>query len=417
MTSASLPSSPPPRRMAGERELVVMLAMLMALNAMAIDAMLPALPDIARQLHVATANYRQFVISAYLLGIAVGSLAYGPLADRYGRKPVLRLSVAAYTLLALGCALAPSFPLLLALRLGQGLAGAALGVVATAVIRDLFVGDAMARRMSMIFLVFMVVPIIAPTIGAGIAWIAGWRAIFIVLAMLGLIMMAWMRRLPETLDPRHVRALDIGTMVSGWFTVARHRRAAGYMLASGVIQGGLYGYLNSGEQIIGDVFGARDWFPLIFAIIAGGIAFANFSNSRIVERFGARRVSQTALFVYIGVALLQWALAATGHETLVQFTLCLTVIIGLVGFTGSNFGSIAMEDFGGIAGLASSYQSFAKSLLAVVVGVVIGQLYDGTTRPLALSFVTAGLIALMLVLWGERGKLFTRPGTAPRHPV
>lgn len=396
--------------------MVVMMAMVMALNALAIDAMLPALPAIARGLDVAVANDRQYVISVYLIGIGFGSLLYGPLADRFGRKGVLVPALFAYVAFSIGCGLATSFPMLLTLRFGHGLVSAALGVIVVAVIRDLFAGDAMAKRLSLIFLVFMIVPIIAPTIGAGVEAVAGWRAIFIVLAVMGLVMILWLRRLPETLDPADVRPLDWRTMLSGWATVTRHRRAAGYMIASGTMQGALYGYLNSSEQIIAEVFDARALFPLIFACVALGIAIANFSNAAIVERFGARRVSQTAVFAFMATSIAQIVAALSGAETLWMFTALMMVNIGLIGFIGSNFGSIAMEDFGHMAGIASSYQSFAKTLLAAVVGAVIGQHYDGSTLPLAYAFLVCAVIGLVLVLWAERGKLFTRPGTAPKSP-
>ncbi|HEV2600492.1 multidrug effflux MFS transporter [Sphingopyxis sp.] len=410
------PAQSPQRSLPGDREMVFMMAMVMALNALAIDAMLPALPAIGAALGVGTPNDRQYVISTYLLGTALGALLYGPLADRFGRKGVLVPALIAYVVFAIGCGLATSFPMLLALRFGHGMVSAALGVIVVAVIRDLFAGDAMAKRLSLIFLVFMIVPIIAPTIGAGVAAIAGWRWIFLVLAVMGVVMLLWLRRLPETLDPADVRPLDWRTMVAGWATVTRHRRAAGYMIASGVMQGALFGYLNSSEQIIAEVFDAQALFPLIFACVAVGIAIANFSNSRIVERFGARRVSQTAVFAFIATSIAQIGAALSGAETLAMFTVLMMINVGLIGFIGSNFGSIAMEDFGHMAGVASSYQSFAKTLLAAAAGALIGQLYDGSTVPLAYAFLGCATIGLLLVLWAERGKLFTRPGTAPKSP-
>lgn len=411
----STPPAPTPRT-PGDREMVAMMAMLMALNALAIDAMLPALPAIGRALDVLVANHRQYVISTYLLGVGFGSLIYGPLADRYGRKRILVLSLCAYMAFAIGCGAATSFPLLLALRFGHGLASAALGVIVVAVIRDLFAGDAMARRMSLIFLVFMIVPIIAPTLGAAVAALAGWRAIFLLLAAMGLLMLLWLRRLPETLRAEDIRPLDIRTMIAGWSAVTLHRRAAGYMVAAGLMQAALFGYLNSSEQIIAEVFGAGALFPLVFACVAVGIAIANFSNARIVERFGARRVSQSAVFAFIASSIGQIVAALSGAETLAMFTLLLMVNVGLIGFIGSNFGAIAMEDFGQMAGIASSYQSFVRTLLAATVGALIGQQYDGTTLPLALAFLACASAGLLLVLWAERGQLFTRPGTAPKSP-
>ncbi len=408
--------SPQRSRMPGDREMVFMMAMVMALNALAIDSMLPALPAIGEGLGVLTPNDRQYVISTYLFGIGAGSLVYGPLSDRFGRKGVLVPALFAYVAFSIGCGLATSFPMLLALRFGHGLISAALGVIVVAVIRDLFSGDAMAKRLSMIFLVFMIVPAIAPTMGAGVAAVAGWRSIFIVLAVMGVVMILWLRRLPETLHPDDVRPLDLKTMIAGWATVTRHRRAAGYMIASGMMQGALYGYLNSSEQIIADIFDARSWFPLVFACVALGIATANFSNAAIVERFGARRVSQSATFAFMVTSIVQIGVALSGAETLWMFTVLMMVNVGLIGFIGSNFGSIAMEDFGHMAGVASSYQSFAKTLLAATVGALIGQQYDGTTLPLAYAFLISGVVGLILVFWAERGKLFTRPGTAPKTP-
>lgn len=400
----------------GDREMVFMMAMVMALNALAIDAMLPALPAIGATLGVTVANDRQFVISIYLLGTAIGSLVYGPLADRFGRKGVLVPALVAYTVFAIGCGLATSFPMLLALRFAHGMVSAALGVIVVAVIRDLFSGDAMAKRMSLIFLVFMIVPVIAPTLGAGVAAIAGWRWIFLVLAVMGVVMLVWLRRLPETLAAEDVRPLDWRTLIAGWATVTRHRRATGYMIAAGVMQGALFGYLNSSEQIIAEVFGSRALFPLVFACVAIGIAIANFSNAAIVERFGTRRVSQTAVFAFMATSLAQVAAALSGVETLAMFTVLMMVNVGLIGFIGSNFGSIAMEDFGHMAGVASSYQSFARTLLAASAGALIGQQYDGSTLPLAYAFVSCAVAGLLLVLWAERGKLFTRPRTAPKTP-
>lgn len=416
MHNPATPSDSPRVRLPGAREMVFMMAMMMALNALAIDSMLPALPAIGEALGVTVANDRQYVISAYLLGIGVGSLFYGPLSDRFGRKGVLVPALFAYVAFSIGCGLANSFPLLLALRFGHGMISAAIGVIVVAVIRDLFSGDAMAKRLSMIFLVFMIVPAIAPTMGAGITAFASWRAIFIVLAVMGIVMLLWLRRLPETLDPADVRPLDLRTIVAGWATVTRHRRAAGYMIASGMMQGALYGYLNSSEQIIAEVFDARSFFPLVFACVAVGIAIANFSNAAIVERFGARRVSQTAVFAFMVTSIVQIAVAASGAETLVMFTVLMMVNVGLIGFIGSNFGAIAMEDFGHMAGVASSYQSFAKTLLAAGAGALIGQLYDGTSLPLAYAFLVCACIGLVLVFWAERGKLFTRPRTAPKSP-
>lgn len=402
----------------GPREMVAMMAMLMALNALAIDTMLPALPQIAASLGAATANDQQYIVTTYLVALGAGSLAYGPLADRFGRRRVLLGALGLYIVSALACSLLHDFTWFLAMRALQGIAGAALGVVVIAIIRDILSGDAMAKRMSMIFLVFMGVPIVAPAIGQLILEFGDWRLIFWMFAALGGVMLAWVAlRLPETLDPADVTPISLRPMAASWRAVVLHRMATGYIFAGALLQGALYGYLASSHQIISEVFGAEAMFAIVFAVVAVGIAVSNFSNSRIVMRFGARRVSQTATIVYILVAAAQVAAALSGKETLWLFTGLMTLNVGLAGFTGSNFGAIAMEPFGHMAGVASSFQAFVRSIFAAVMGAVIGQMFDGSTLPLALGFLGAGCLALLLVWWAERGRLFTRPGTAPRSTV
>jgi DHA1 family bicyclomycin/chloramphenicol resistance-like MFS transporter len=313
---------------------------------------------------------------------------------------------------------ASDFTVFLALRLLHGVIGAALGVVTVAIIRDLFAGDAMARRMSTIFLIFMAVPVLAPSLGAVILWFAPWRAIFALLAAMGLVMALWAHaRLDETLDPDNVRAISVRMIVSGWAETVRPLHPNLYMTASALVQGTVYGYLASSEQIADLVFGQKQYFPLMFAAIAIGIAISNWSNSRIVERFGARRVSQGALIAFITMAAGQWALAASGRETLALFTALMAVNVGLIGFIGANFGAIAMERFGHMAGAATSFQSFFRAVIATAIGAWIGQQFDGTTVPLARAFLGCGVAAIVMILIAERGRLFTRPGTAPRVPV
>lgn len=405
-----------PARFLPQREMVAMMAALMALNALAIDAMLPALPAIGASLDVGASNDRQFIISVYLIGLGLGSLLHGPLADRFGRRPVVLCALAGYVVSALVAGLAPTFPLLLAMRLCHGLFGAAMGVVAMAIVRDRSSGDEMARLMSMIFIVFMAVPVIAPTVGQAVLTFASWRWIFLLLAAMGTIMAIWVwHRLPETLDPSDKTPIHVGSLARTWGRIATHRSAGGYVLASGIATGAMFGFLNSSQQIFDKVFGKADIFPIAFACVAGTMAVANFSNSRIVLRFGARRVSQTALLAFIGISLTQWLAAGMG-ETMITFLVLIALNMSMVGFIGANFSSIAMEPFGHAAGAASSFQNAARTLLSAGIGAGIGQMFDGTTVPLAIGFLTCGIIALLVVLWAERGRLFTRPNP-PHRPV
>ncbi len=391
------------------REFVAMMASLMALNALAIDTMLPAFPVIRDALGIADANAVQFIISVYLLGSGVGALAYGPLADRYGRKPIVMGAVAAYAGFSIMCAASTSFSWLLWGRLLQGLAAAALAVVVVSIIRDRFSGDRMASLLSLIYIIFMAVPAVAPLIGQVIADLAGWRAIFYLLAVVAGVMAAWVAiRLPETLTADNTVPIDGKSIVPMWTAVMTNRVGLLYIIGAGTIMGALFGFINSAQQIVGDAFGRPDLFPYTFAVVAGALALANFTNSRIVEKFGARRVSHAAMFAFIVLSCAQIAADLWAPGNLWLFVVLLSVNMSMVAFIGSNFGSIAMQPFARGAGAASSFQTFVRTVLAAGLGAVIGQQFDGSPLPLSVSFLLAGLACLGLVLAAERGRLFKR---------
>lgn len=399
----------------GEREFIALMAMTMALQALCIDAMLPALGAIARDLQVADPNRRQLVVGVFLFAAGFGSLLPGSLADRYGRRPVLFGCFAAFVIFALGCALVRDFNTLLVLRAVHAVFSAGLAVLPGAIIRDRMAGDRMARMMSVISVVFMVVPMIAPSFGQAVLLVAGWRWIFGGMAVMGALvgLWAWLR-LPETLNPDYRQPIALGTILRNMGHAASERAAMGYVVGGAMLTGALFGYINSSQQLIAEHFGAGARFPLLFALLAGGMAFANFFNSRIVERFGARRVSHAALLGFIVISLLQVLQANSGHETLWQFIPLMGANICLMGFIGANFGSIALQPFARTAGAASSFQAFLRMAAGSLLGGLIGQAYDGSARPLVGALLICGLLALALVLYSEHGRLFRRlnpPGT------
>ncbi len=404
---AGRPADAGRRPVLGERELIWMMALLMALNAFGIDAILPALDTMAGDLG-ATGNNRQFVVGAYLLSAGIGTLVPGAFADRYGRRPVLFIALACYILLSVACALATSFEMLLVLRALQGFSAAGIIALPPAIIRDRVGGDKMARMMSLIFVIFLLVPAVAPSIGQGVLLLLGdWRWIFGVMAAAGCVITAWVyARLPETLHPEDRQDIHLPTIGRNMQRAVSRRETIGYTLGSALVFGGLFGFINSSQQLIGEAFGAGEQFPLIFAFCAGCMAIANWSNSRIVERFGARRVSHAALFAFIAVSAAQLWFALQPEESLWTFVPLMAANMSLLGFIGANFGSIALQPFRHIAGAASSAQGFLRMTSGAALGAFIGYSYDGTARPLALSLLVTAVLSLALILFSERGKLF-----------
>ena len=397
-------------RRIGERELIGMMALLMACNAFGIDAILPALDDLAGSLG-AQGNDRQFVVGIYLLAGGIGTLIPGAFADRYGRRPVLFTALGFYIAFSLACALVTSFTQLIVLRALQGFFAAGIIALPPAIIRDRVGGDKMARMMSLIFVIFLLVPAVAPSIGQGVLLVMGdWRWIFVSMAVLGVAMTLWVHfRLPETLHEEDKQPIRVGVIARNMRSAVTLRSTIGYTLASALVFGGLFGFINSSQQLIGEAFGAGDMFPLLFAICAGCMALANWSNSRIVERHGARRVSHTALFLFIIVAALQLWFANQPNESLWTFVPLMAANMSLLGFIGANFGSIAMQPFRHIAGAASSAQSFMRMTTGALLGAAVGYAYDGTARPLALALLVTATVSLAFVLYSERGRLFGPP--------
>jgi len=400
----------------GEREFIALMAMLMALQALCIDAMLPALGEIAADLGVHDPNSRQLVVGVYLFAAGFGALIPGALADRYGRRPVLFAALAAYAALCLACALAADFTMLLIFRVFQALTTAALSVLPGAIVRDRFSGDRMARVMSFISVVFLIVPMIAPSYGQAVMLVADWRWIFGGMAVMAGVVWLWAwLRLPETLDPAHRQTVMPRVIAANMREAALHRGAFGYVMGGAAMSAAIFAYVNSAQQLIGEHFGAGTLFPLLFALMAGAMAFANFFNAGIVERFGARRVSQTALLIFIAVGAAQVWQAHRPDQGLWQFVPLMAANTCLIGFIGANFGSIALQPFARIAGAAASYQAFARMVAGAAVGAIAGQAYDGSARPLAWTLLGCGLAALALVLYSEEGRLFRRlipPGQA-----
>jgi DHA1 family bicyclomycin/chloramphenicol resistance-like MFS transporter len=398
------------RRLPGTRETVAMLAGLMALNAFAIDAMIPALPAIGAELGVADENRRQLVVVAYFFGFGSTQLLWGPLADRFGRKPVLAAGVLLYSLFALLCGIAGSFTLLIASRIAMGASAAVTRVLVVAMVRDLFDGEAMARIMSLVFMVFMVVPVLAPSVGQLILLVAPWRWIFLVLAAYGLAMLAWSwLRLPETLHPEFRRSLRWREIAEGISGTLGDRQSLGYTLALTAIFGGLTAYIASIQQIVFDTFQAPNAIAVVFAVIAAPMALSSWLNSRIVEHFGLRHVGHLGVIAFAVITIGHAALAASIDEPLWLFAILQSAAMASFAFSSSNLSTLAMEHMAPIAGTASSVQGVIGTIGGAAIGLAIGQSFDGTQLPFLTGIALCGTVALLLTLITERGRLLHDP--------
>lgn len=399
-------ATPIARQSIGFVEFLIMAASLMACQALAIDAMLPALPTIADALQVNNANHVQWVVTAYVAGMGCGQLFWGMLSDRFGRRPVLITGLTLYVIAALLAGFSNSFVSLLSWRFVHGLAGACV-VVSRSVIRDLYSGREMARVMSLTFIIFIMVPVMAPTLGQVILQIWPWRSLFMLFSIYGAIVVTWVAlRLPETLHPEYRLSLTIVHVAESAKKVIRDRASVCYTLAVSVIFGSMIGYIGMVQQIFSDVFHRPELMPSIFAICAGSMGVTSFINSRIVERMGMRRVSQTGLLLFIALSGTHAVVADLGLETMVSFVILQAATMSCMGLMVSNFGTMAMESMASVAGIAASFQGFVSTAGGALVGALIGRQFNGSTAPLATGATLCGCIALSCVLMAERGRLF-----------
>ena len=383
------------------------MAALMSLNAFAIDAMLPALPAVGEALGVARENERQLVVTFYLVGFGLTQMVWGPLSDRYGRKPVLVVGLLLYAIFALLAAVANSFTMLLAARTLQGGAAATTRVLVTSVVRDRFEGALMAKVMSLTFIVFMAMPVLAPSFGQLVVLVADWRAIFWGLAVWGAGMLVWTwLRLPETLNPANRRPISVVAVREASLETLTNRVSLGYTVALMLMFGALMGYINSIQQIVFDVFERPNLLALVFAAVAVPMALSSWANSHFVERVGVRRMAQWGLAAFTAVSALHLGSSLLFTEDLVVFMALQSVSMACFGLASSNMGAVAMQPLGHIAGTASSVQGTISTIGAALIGAAIGQSFDGTTLPLVAGFVLLGSAGIAVLWWTEQGRLF-----------
>ncbi|MDE2239996.1 MAG: multidrug effflux MFS transporter [Rhodospirillales bacterium] len=394
---------------------VATIAVIQTIVALAIDMMVPALGDIAAALHLGNGNARQWVIASFVISFGVSQLAYGLVADRFGRKPVLVFALALYALGSFSAAAAHGFATLLAARALQGFGAAGAQVLATAIVRDRYAGRLMAKVNSLSFMVFLSAPILAPWLGQELLSIAPWQAIFIALGLYASLTLLWVVwRLPETQPPADRRLVSWSSFRDAAAQTLRNRVSLGYTLAAMLMLGAWLGFIYSAQQVFAEVFEAPKLFPPVFAICAGSMAVAALINARLVERFGMRRLAHGAMVGFILMAAAQALTAFLGQDTLLHFALLQTLMMFGFGLLAGNFSAISMEPLGHIAGSAAAVQGFINMFGSALIGIFIGLQFDGTLRPLAAGFCLCGALGLAVIAIAEQGRLF-QPHTAKRN--
>lgn len=393
-------------RTIGFREFLVLTAAIMSCQAIAVDTMLPALPAIAHDLGVTDPNRAQWVITIYIAGVGLGQLFWGLLSDRFGRRPALLTGLTLYVLAALAVGMARDFESLLAWRFAHGIAAASM-VLARSIIRDLYGGRQMARVMSLTFIVFIMVPVVAPSIGQLVLLAAPWRALFHLFCAFAAAVLLWVYfRLPETLHPEYRMTLTVSHVARAAGKVVGDKASLWYTLSVALMFGSVIGYVGMMPQIFAAVFHRPSLMPSVFAICAASMGVTSYLNSRVVERFGMRIISQTGLLIFIAVTGLHTLIAALRAETLWTFIVLQSATMSCFGLIMANFGAMAMESMGSVAGIAASLQGCTGTAGGALVAALIGLQFNGSTVPLALGALLCGLVALGFVWLAEGGRLF-----------
>lgn len=391
-------------------EFIALIAGLISIVALSIDIMLPALPDIGASFAITEENDRQAVLVYFMLGFGCAQILFGPLSDRFGRKAVLIPAMLFYAVCAIANAFVDSYFALLLLRLAQGIGTAAARIVVNAIVRDCFGGREMARVMSYSFTVFMIVPIVAPALGQLIVSFLSWHWIFIFLGCAGLILALWAGvRLKETLPVEERLPLSFAAIGHAFREILTNRLAMGYTAASTLCFGGLFAFIISAQQVFQSIYELGHLFAVAFALNAGVMAVVNFANGMLVRKVGMRLISHSALIAFAILGTLLLLISLNGNPPFLVTYFMLAIIAGAFGLVPPNFNALAMEPLGHIAGTASSVMGVISFTGGAVLGALVGQAFNGTLVPLAFGYTVFGWLAVLIIIWTERGKLFLRP--------
>ena len=388
-------------------EFIIIISMMMALTALSIDAMLPALPKISSDLGATNPNDRQLIISLIFFGQAVGQLFFGPLSDKTGRKPAIYAGYALFIVGSLISVFSINFSAMLIGRALQGIGISAPRAVSMALVRDKLEGRRMAQVMSFASTIFILVPMIAPTIGQGILSIAGWRGIFGSFILFALVTVVWFAlRVPETLALEKKLPFSPKQIVDSTIKVVNIRTTLGYTLVLGLVQGVFLGYLNSSQQIFQEQYGLGTLFPLYFAVISLSLGVASLANTRLVMRYGMDKLAQWALNGIFALAILFLGAAAvySGQPPLWSLMTYLMMSFFCIGILFGNISALAMQPLGRFAGVGAAVVGSLSTLISTLLGTMIGQSYNGTVLPLVIGMALLTGISIFIVRWTTSSK-------------
>jgi DHA1 family bicyclomycin/chloramphenicol resistance-like MFS transporter len=398
------------KRGPGYRELVTLIAVMISITALSIDMMLPALPAISKDLRVGHANDVQLVVSVLLFGMGIGQLIFGPLADSFGRKPVI---ITGFLIFIIGCLISiysNRFEWMVVGRMIQGIGTGGPRTAIIALVRDQYGGRAMARIMSVVMAIFIIVPAIAPALGQAVLLAMGWRAIFGVLMIQGLVVLTWFTiRQPETLSRDDRIPFSSGRILDAVLRVCKNRLSMGYTLASGFIAGVLMSYLSSAQQIFQEVYGLGREFPIYMAALALFVGGASVVNSRIVMRFGMRVLSHRAIlfFVVLTTTYLAVTYQMGGRTPLWLMMVFFAPSFFCMGILFGNLSAVAMEPLKPMAGIGAAIIGSLSNFISSSLGAIVGRCYDGSTLPLASGFFIFGLLTAIAMRWAESPQKLT----------
>ncbi len=381
-------------------EFIILMAALIAMAALSIDAMLPALSFMADDLSLSDSNDRQLIVTTIFIGLAIGQFIYGPISDSIGRKPVIIFGLLVFLLGTVVCVYADTLWVLLSGRILQGLGAAATRNIATAIVRDGFKGDEMASVMSIIMAVFVAIPMLAPALGQLVLLVATWRVIFIALLFLAIILLIWFAwRQPETLPIEKRRRFSMGLIFHACKEVSSTKVAIVYTIIGGLVFGAFVGFLSASQQLLQEDYATGEWYVVVFASLVFAFGLAAVLNSRLVVKLGAAKMVHVSLLGLVAVTLLFVAptYLANGKPIFAVLMVYLFFVCFATGLLMGNLSALALEPLGHIAGTASAVVGGSSTLIAVSVASVVGQNYGGNVYPFVVAFLSCGLLALLIM--------------------